>query len=105
MARIFLEAQGCFESVTERGLLGVLPGTGPVLCTGDSTLTVLDEHLQPASRHRVKGMALRLLRQDGRTYVLAYARGRAWTRCPKDSPPYTVVERPDCLRLYELLRK
>ena len=45
------------------------------------------------------------LYRDGRTYGLAYARGRAWTRGPKDSPPYTVVERPDCLRLYELLRK
>lgn len=76
-------------------LCDFLPGIGPVVLTGNSSLEVWNPELQPISRHRARGQIdsywssiLRaFIHQEGKTYLL--------TR----TDPYN---KPFILRLYEL---
>lgn len=51
-------------------LLGVLPGVGAVVLTGDSTIQVWNADLNLISRHRVKGAVTRFLLRDGKAHLI-----------------------------------
>ena len=86
----------------EDGLLrGVLPGVGPILLTGDSSLQVRGQELELLSRHRTRGALRQILHQDGRTYLLA-STGQEHDARRTEHGRETAVVRPGCLRLYEL---
>ncbi|MDY3282802.1 hypothetical protein [Dysosmobacter sp.] len=83
-------------------LSGVLPGTGPIVLTGDSSIQVWNPDLTPVSRHRTKGAIGEILHRDGRVYILANVRadvtirrsGAGWEAVPV---------KQGRLRLYELI--
>ena len=53
-------------------VIGILPGVGPVLQYGGSTIEVLDAALQTISRHRTKGEIVKLLQIEGHTLLLTH---------------------------------
>ena len=53
-------------------VIGVLPGVGPVLQYGGSTIEVLDASLQTISRHRTKGESVQMLQIEGHTFLLTH---------------------------------
>ena len=85
-------------------LHGVLPGVGAVMLVGDSTIQVWDADLKLISRHRAKGGVTRLLRQDGKTFLLTCVWPQNDFRMTENGYDF-VCFRNGCLRLYELVKK
>ena len=56
-------------------LLGVLPGIGIVVMTGDTTIEVWDKELIPISRHKTKGEIRKMVSLDGSYYLLTLKDG------------------------------
>ena len=86
------DREGCY-------LKWVLPGVGVVMLVGDSTIQVWDADLKLISRHRTKGAITRLLRQDGKTFLLTCVWPQGAFRLTENGFAYL---RSGCLRLYEL---
>ena len=82
-------------------LYDVLPGVGPVMLTGNSSIQVWNSELTPISRHRVKGMLGCVVHQDRKVYILTNASEERELKVT-DSGWDHVVTKPGCLRLYEL---
>ena len=82
-------------------LHGVLPGVGAVMLVGDSTIQVWDADLKLISRHRAKGGVTRLLRQDGKTFLLTCVWPQNDFRMTENGYDFVCL-RNGCLRLYEL---
>lgn len=79
----------------------LLPGTGPIMLTGDSSIQVWNAELTPISRHRAKGAISQVLHMDGRVYLLTNTAEEC--EYPKtEHGRERVVVKPGCLRLYEL---
>lgn len=79
-------------------LYDFLPGAGPIMLTGSSSIQVWNRALEPISRHRIKGVVGSCVHQNGKTYLLTRTLpdvtfGRGWERIPAE---------PCILRLYEL---
>ena len=85
-------------------LHGVLPGVGAVMLVGDSTIQVWDADLKLISRHRAKGGVTRLLRQDGKTFLLTCVWPQNDFRMTENGYDFVCL-RNGCLRLYELVKK
>ena len=85
-------------------LHGVLPGVGAVMLVGDSTIQVWDADLKLISRHRAKGGVTRLLRQDGKTFLLTCVWPQNDFRMTENGYDF-VCFRNGCLRPYELVKK
>ena len=92
--RQLADGESCF-------LHGVLPGVGAVMLVGDSTLQVWDADLKLLSRHRTKGGVTRLLRQDGKTFLLTCVWPQNDFRMTENGYDFVCL-RNGCLRLYEL---
>ena len=92
--RQLADGESCF-------LHGVLPGVGAVMLVGDSTIQVWDADLKLISRHRAKGGVTRLLRQDGKTFLLTCVWPQNDFRMTENGYDFVCL-RNGCLRLYEL---
>ena len=79
----------------------VLPGVGPIMLTGDSSIQVWNSELTPISRHRAKGAIGKIIHQDGKVYVLTNA-SEDRTLKKTDNGWESIIIKPGCLRLYEL---
>lgn len=79
----------------------VLPGVGPIMLTGDSSIQVWNSELTPISRHRAKGAIGKIIHQDGKVYVLTNA-SEDRTLKKTDNGWESIIIQPGCLRLYEL---
>ena len=95
--RQLADGESCF-------LHGVLPGVGAVMLVGDSTIQVWDADLKLISRHRAKGGVTRLLRQDGKTFLLTCVWPQNDFRMTENGYDFVCL-RNGCLRLYELVKK
>ncbi len=91
------DREGCY-------LKWVLPGVGVVMLVGDSTIQVWDADLKLISRHRTKGAITRLLRQDGKTFLLTCVWPENDFRMTENGYDFVCL-RNGCLRLYELVKK
>lgn len=91
------DREGCY-------LKWVLPGVGVVMMVGDSTIQVWDADLNLISRHRAKGGVTRLLRQDGKTFLLTCVWPQNDFRMTENGYDFVCL-RNGCLRLYELVKK
>lgn len=85
----------------DRYLYGILPGVGPIILTGDSSIQVWNSDLAPISRHRVKGAVRQVLHLDGSVYLLANVSEDHTVR-KTEAGWESVLTRQGCLRLYEL---
>lgn len=85
-------------------ILGILPGVGPILRMGDSTIQVWNSDLEPVSSHRTKGSVGKIISQDGRIYLRTHQKEGYRIQWTNGEPEY-IVTRPACLRLYELTMK
>lgn len=88
------EAEDCF-------LEGVLPGVGPIMMTGDSSIQVWNRSLETISRHRTKGVISKMLHQDGHMYLLTTAEA-TWGLRGTEQGWQTAQKKEGRLRLYEL---
>jgi len=82
-------------------LYGILPGVGPVMMTGDSSLQVWNSELTPISRHRIKGIIGDIVHQDGKVYILTNTSEESELK-RSDKGWEHIVTKSGCLRLYEL---
>lgn len=79
----------------------LLPSTGPIMLTGDSSIQVWNAELTPISGHRAKGAISQVLHMDGRVYLLTNTAEESECRKTEHGRERVVVK-PGCLRLYEL---
>lgn len=50
-------------------LLDILPGVGPIMMTGDSSIEVWNAELETVSKHRTKGMIMEVVHQNDHCYI------------------------------------
>ena len=79
-------------------LLGVLPGIGCVVVTGDTTIEVWNKDLVSVSRHKAKGEIQKMVSLDGHYYLLTLKNGD-WEKQPDSE----VMKHTGIARLYEIL--
>ena len=88
------DREGCY-------LEGVLPGVGPVMLVGDSTLQVWDADLKLLSRHRAKGEVTDIICREGKTLIVT-CRSVLDELCRTENGFGVVRTRDGCVWLYEL---
>lgn len=79
-------------------LLGVLPGIGSVVVTGDTTIEVWNKDLVPVSRHKTKGEIRKMVSLDSRYYLLTLKDGD-WEKQPDSGD----MRNSGIARLYEII--
>ena len=82
---------------------GVLPGVGPIVATGDTSLQVWNSELELISKHRTKGYFGKLVSQNGKIYILSAAEQKCEMKMTAAGME-RIVLKEGCVRLYELKR-